>query len=184
MATQFSGADVMFDSIVVAYDGSENADRALKAGSTLAATEQARLGIVYVIDIDRMSLSPEIRKMGEVEHIIEPMPNFMVDLENSSPELVNKLAKAEADSRKAMLQFADYLLTQAQKGARDCGATVIDAKTVQGDPAKEVVEYASERHADLIVCGSRGHGRLKQLLLGSTSHKITQLADCSCLTVK
>ena len=62
----------MFESIVVAYDGSANADRALEAGSRLAATEQARLGIVYVIDLDRMSLSPEIRKMGEVEHIIEP----------------------------------------------------------------------------------------------------------------
>ena len=174
----------MFESIVVAYDGSANADRALEAGSTLAATEQARLGIAYVIDLDRMSLSPEIRKMGEVEHIIEPMPNFMVDLENSSPEMVNKLAQAEADSQKAMLQYADYLLNQAQKSARDVGAIDVDTKTLQGDPAKEVVEFARERHADLIVCGSRGHGRLKQLLLGSTSHKITQLAGCSCLTVK
>jgi nucleotide-binding universal stress UspA family protein len=174
----------MFDSIVVAYDGSENADRALQAGSRLAAGEQARLGIIYVIDIDRMSLPPEIRNMGEVEHIITPLPSFMVDLENSSPELLNKLAKAEADSCKAMLQYADYLLSQAHKCARDCGAIEVDTKTLQGDPAKEVVEFASGRQADLIVCGSRGHGRLKQLLLGSTSHKITQLAGCSCLTVK
>jgi nucleotide-binding universal stress UspA family protein len=174
----------MFDSIVVAYDGSANAERALEAGSRLAAGEQARLGIVYVIDIDRMSLSPETRKMGEIEHIIEPMLSFMVDLEKASPELVNKLAKAEADSQKAMLQYADYLLNQARECARHGGAMDVDTKILQGDPAKEVVEFASERHADLIVCGSRGHGRLKQLLLGSTSHKITQLAGCSCLTVK
>ena len=174
----------MFESIVVAYDGSANADRALEAGSKLAAGEQARLGIAYVVDLDRMSLSPEIRKMGEVEHIIEPLPNFIVELEKSSPELVNKLAKAEADSNKAMLQYADYLLDLAHKCARDVGAIDVDTKILQGDPAKEVVEFASERHADLIVCGSRGHGRLKQLLLGSTSHKITQLAGCSCLTVK
>ena len=174
----------MFDSIVVAYDGSANAVRALEAGSRLAAGEQARLGIVYVIDIDRMSLSPETRKMGEIEHIIEPIPGFIVNLEKSSPELLNKLAKAEVDSQKAMLQYADYLLNQAQESARDGGAMDVDTKTLQGDPAKEVVEFASERHADLIVCGSRGHGRLRQLLLGSTSHKITQLAGCSCLTVK
>ena len=43
----------MFDSIVVAYDGSASAERALEAGSKLAAGKQARLGIVYVIDIDR-----------------------------------------------------------------------------------------------------------------------------------
>jgi nucleotide-binding universal stress UspA family protein len=175
---------MMFDSIVVAYDGSANAERALEAGSRLAAGEQARLGIVYVIDIDRMSLSPETRNMGEIEHIIEPMLSFMVDLEKASPELVNKLAKAEADSQKAMLQYADYLLNQARECARLGGAMDVDTKILQGDPAKEVVEFASERHADLIVCGSRGHGRMKQLLLGSTSHKITQLAGCSCLTVK
>ena len=174
----------MFDSIVVAFDGSANAGRALEAGSKLAASEQARLGIVYVVDLDRMSLSPEARKMDEIEHIIEPFPSFMVDLEKSSPELVNKLAKAEADSQKAMLQYADYLLKQAHKCAKDCGVIDVDTETLQGDPAKEVVEFASERHADLIVCGSRGHGRLKQIFLGSTSHKITQLADCSCLTVK
>ena len=174
----------MFDSIVVAYDGSANAGRALQAASRLAALEQARLGIVYVVDIDHMSLPRETRKMAEVEHIIEPLPNFMVDLEKSSPELVNKLAKAEADSQKAMLQYANYLLSQAKKDASDYGAIEIDTRTLQGDPAREVVEFAGERHADLIVCGSRGHGRLKQLLLGSTSHKITQLAGCSCLTVK
>ncbi len=111
----------MFDSIVVAYDGSANADRALEAGSKLAAGEQARLGIVYVIDTDRMNLSPETRKMGDIEHIIEPSPNFMVNLEKSSPELLNKLAKAEADSHKAMLQYADYLLDKAHKCARDGG---------------------------------------------------------------
>ena len=41
-----------------------------------------------------------------------------------------------------------------------------------------------ERGADLIICGSRGFGRLKSVLLGSVSQKITQLAECSCLTVK
>jgi nucleotide-binding universal stress UspA family protein len=174
----------MFDSIVVAYDGSANAGRALQAASRLAALEKARLGIVYVVDIDHMSLPLETRKMAEVEHIIEPLPNFMVDLEKSSPELVNKLAKVEADSQKAMLQYADYLLSQAKKDASDYGVIDIDTRTLQGDPAREVVEFAGEHHADLIVCGSRGHGRLKQLLLGSTSHKITQLAGCSCLTVK
>jgi nucleotide-binding universal stress UspA family protein len=47
-----------------------------------------------------------------------------------------------------------------------------------------VVAFAIDRNADLIVCGSRGFGRMKSLLLGSTSHKIAQLAQCSCLTVK
>ncbi|MCG6888777.1 MAG: universal stress protein [Gammaproteobacteria bacterium] len=174
----------MFNSIVAAYDGSANAGRALEAASRLAAGAQARMCIIYVIDIDHMSSPLEIRKMGGTEGIIESSPNFMVDLETASPELVNKLAKAQADSYQAKLEFAEYLLTQALKTARDCGASDVETKFVQGDPAQMVVEFANERNADLIVCGSRGLGRLKQLLLGSTSHKINQLAACSCLTVK
>jgi nucleotide-binding universal stress UspA family protein len=174
----------MYQAIVVAYDGSANGGRALQAAARLAAVGQARLDIIYVIDVDHVSLPLENRNTGQIEHVIEPTPNFMVDLELASPDLANKLAKVEADSYQAKLQFADYLLTQAMKIARDCGATDIGTRSVQGDPAQRVVEFANERNAGLIVCGSRGLGRLKQLLLGSTSHKINQLATCSCLTVK
>ena len=47
-----------------------------------------------------------------------------------------------------------------------------------------MVAYARDQAADLIVCGNRGFGKIKTLLLGSTSHKIAQMAECSCMTVK
>jgi nucleotide-binding universal stress UspA family protein len=53
-----------------------------------------------------------------------------------------------------------------------------------GDPADQIVHAAERHHADLIVMGRRGHGDLKGLLLGSVSHKVCQLADTACLTVK
>ena len=55
---------------------------------------------------------------------------------------------------------------------------------VLGNPAEEVAAFARDRNADLIISGSRGFGKFKSPLLGSTSHKIAQLAECSCLTVK
>ena len=174
----------MFKSIVVAYDGSAHASRALQKAATLASAEKARLGIIYVLDAEHMNLPVEIRKMGEIEHIIEPMPSLLVNFEQAPPNLANDLAKSSADSQRAMLQYADYLLTRAGEDARDLGATEVEARTVSGDPAEEVVNFAAERNADLIVCGSRGLGRMKELLLGSTSHKIVQLAECDCLTVK
>ena len=61
----------MFDSIVVAYDGSGHAGKALEVGATLAARDQASLGIVYAIDVEHMQLPIELRKMGEVEQIID-----------------------------------------------------------------------------------------------------------------
>jgi nucleotide-binding universal stress UspA family protein len=112
------------------------------------------------------------------------MPRRVIDFQAAPVNLVDTMNQTSADSEKAMLQYADFLVGQARMNALDCGAQDVDARAVLGSPAEEVVDFASDRKADLIVCGSRSFGRLKSLLLGSTSHKISQLAECSCLTVK
>jgi nucleotide-binding universal stress UspA family protein len=53
-----------------------------------------------------------------------------------------------------------------------------------GYPADELVEYATEVGAGLIVVGSRGRGDLAALVLGSTSHRVIHAAPCSVLVVK
>jgi nucleotide-binding universal stress UspA family protein len=53
-----------------------------------------------------------------------------------------------------------------------------------GDPASRIVEHAREHKIDLIVMGSRGTSDVKGLMLGSVSHKVTQLAPCMCLTLR
>ena len=174
----------MFKSIVVAFDGSLHASRALEFGATLAGREQIPLGIIYVIDASHMKIPDEMRKIGEIEHIMEPIPKMRVNLGNAPANLVSTLAQTSSDSEKAMFQYADFLAEQARESAKHYGAQDIEAKAVLGDPGEEVVAFARERNADLIISGSRGFGKLKSLLLGSTSHKIAQLAECSCLTVK
>ena len=174
----------MFKSIVVAFDGSAHASRALEIGATLAAREQALLGIIYVIDAGHLQISPEIREMGEIEHIIEPIPRAVINLENAPVNLVSTMTQTSIDAEKAMGQYADFLLGQARESAVDHDAPEVESLVASGSPAEEVVAFAIDRNADLIVCGSRGFGRMKSLLLGSTSHKIAQLAQCSCLTVK
>jgi nucleotide-binding universal stress UspA family protein len=174
----------MFKSIVVAFDGSLHSSRALEIGAMLAARDQVALGIIYVIDAGHMQIPTEMRKMGEVEHIIEPMPRMVIDFEEAPVNLVNTMAQNSVDSEKAMLQYADFLVEQARMSAQEYGAQDVDVRTVLGSPADEVVAFARDRKADLIVCGRRGFGRLKSLLLGSTSHKIAQLAECSCLTAR
>jgi len=55
---------------------------------------------------------------------------------------------------------------------------------LEGDPAGRIVEAARKRGADLIVIGSRGLGDLQGMLLGSVSHKVAQLAPCTCIIVR
>jgi nucleotide-binding universal stress UspA family protein len=56
--------------------------------------------------------------------------------------------------------------------------------TVFGYAAREIVEDAKGHDVDAIVMGSRGHGDLAGLVLGSTAHKVIHLADRPVLVVR
>lgn len=56
--------------------------------------------------------------------------------------------------------------------------------TVAGYAAREIIACAEEHEAGVIVMGSKGHGDLAGLLLGSTTHKVIQLADRPVLVVR
>ncbi len=174
----------MFKSIVIGFDGSVHSSRALEIGAELAGQYEAKLGIIYVIDSGHMQIPAEARKMGEIEHIIDPMPKMLVNFENAPATMMSSMAQANAESERAMYQYADFLIEQASASAKQHGAKDVDARSTLGDPAEAIVEYARDRNADLIITGSRGFGKLKSMLLGSTSSKVAQLAKCSCLTVK
>lgn len=55
------------------------------------------------------------------------------------------------------------------------------ARVQVGDPAELLA--ASSRALDLLVCGSRSHGRVHQVLLGSVSAQLVDRARCSVLIV-
>lgn len=63
------------------------------------------------------------------------------------------------------------------------GATV-DYHIKEGDPGRIIVEQAKAVDADLIIMGRRGLGNLGGLLIGSTTNRVSQLADCAVLTLK
>lgn len=54
---------------------------------------------------------------------------------------------------------------------------------LDGLPAEEIVELADERHADLIVVGTREAGFLERLLVGSVSKGVARRAHCDVLIV-
>jgi nucleotide-binding universal stress UspA family protein len=54
----------------------------------------------------------------------------------------------------------------------------------KGHVADKIIEKAREDHADLVILGSRGLSRIKNLLLGGVSQKIVTHANCAVLVVK
>ena len=55
---------------------------------------------------------------------------------------------------------------------------------LQGEPVTEIVAYAEEKEADMIVVGHHGMSGLRALMLGSTSKKIVKQSAIPVLIVK
>jgi nucleotide-binding universal stress UspA family protein len=52
-----------------------------------------------------------------------------------------------------------------------------------GNPAAEILKYAAEQRADLIVLGSHGRGFVDRLLLGNVAERVLRRADCTVMVV-
>jgi nucleotide-binding universal stress UspA family protein len=51
------------------------------------------------------------------------------------------------------------------------------------EPADLIAEAAKESAADVIVVGTRGHGRLAGMVLGSVAQRLLHVAPCPVLAV-
>jgi nucleotide-binding universal stress UspA family protein len=60
----------------------------------------------------------------------------------------------------------------------------VTAYVLQGPEIPTLVDHARTHAADLVVCGSRGRGHLRSLVLGSVSAGIVARAGCSVLVVR
>lgn len=89
----------------------------------------------------------------------------------------------EADSAETIFaeragQFVSDLADRAK--AYDLEVTV-DIR--QGTPAREILWYADEIDADLVVMGSKGRSGFEKVLLGSVTEAVTRLGDVDVLVV-
>jgi nucleotide-binding universal stress UspA family protein len=57
-------------------------------------------------------------------------------------------------------------------------------KTVQGDPADIIIDYAKSWDADLVMVGSHGRKGFEKFLLGSVAEKVAKNAQCSVEIVR
>ncbi len=147
----------MIKRILVATDASKAANRAVDLAADMATKYGSSLEILYVVR--HMQLPPELRKMAQVENV----------------------AQREAD---VMRFVAQKVLGDAEARAKKKGAKDVRTSMNLGDPATQIIKYAERRHADLIVMGTRGLGKVKEMFLGSVSRKVCNLSPVSCLTVR
>jgi nucleotide-binding universal stress UspA family protein len=103
------------------------------------------------------------------------------------PEGLRQFAKSEhieGTNRDLLESIGSHIVHGAEVLAQEHKAPEIKTQIEVGDPASTILSVAKNQGIDLIVMGSRGLGNLKGLLLGSGSHKVSQLSQCTCVTVK
>jgi len=59
-----------------------------------------------------------------------------------------------------------------------------EGKVLEGDPAHEIVKFAKEVNASLIVLGPRGLSTIRRVLMGSVSSRVVQESPIDVLIVK
>jgi nucleotide-binding universal stress UspA family protein len=55
---------------------------------------------------------------------------------------------------------------------------------IQGNPASAILDYNKKEKFDLVIMGSRGLGKFKELILGSVSSKIVHHSPCAILLIR
>lgn len=140
--------------IVVGYDGSDEARAALAWGLDEAKLRGAKLRVVHAWSLTPMAV-------GSMGPGAFPSANDIGALESASRELltsaVDELAASNPD-------------------------VPIEHELVRGGAAQALLAAAGD--AELLVVGSRGHGGFAGLLLGSVSHQCASHAPCPVVIVR
>jgi nucleotide-binding universal stress UspA family protein len=95
---------------------------------------------------------------------------------------VSRLGGEVQDYAKALRERAEHVVRQAVDQAAAAGCD-ITTEIIEQPPADALIAAAERLDARMIVVGSRGESPLKGALVGSTPHKLIQVADRPLLVV-
>ena len=144
--------------ILVATDGSREAELASSSAADLAGRTDSELHVVYV---------------GHIPPVYFESPGAWA----LDPDLQRRMQDRSEEGARTRLD------EQVQR-VREAGGEVAGSHARIGRPDAEIVGLAEELGAGLIVLGSRGLGPLRSALMGSVSHSVVRHARCPVMVVR
>jgi len=143
--------------ILIATDFSEQSDRAVEDGASLAARLSAQVVVVHVIE--------ENIKQCAVDYMVDYcladdfVATFERELSKAANERLSSMVRSLSDSHGLR---AEYVVRK-------------------GDAAEAIVEECTRQNADLLVIGSSGKGGKLRRAVGSTTDAVLRQAPCPVL---
>ncbi len=176
----------MIRKFLVALDGSDHASKALDLAVELAGSSKAAITVLNVVS-DKPLTEGEIQ-LARTEF------KYGVGQALNAPQLIRDHASTTADALTEASQgivglavrqaIGQRLVDRGAAEAKSKGVSQVNTLVEAGDPAATILAVAGEEKPDFIVMGTRGLGTMTGLLIGSVSHKVVRLANCSVITVK
>ena len=149
-----SASDLLGTKMLLATDGSEEAELATRAAVAMAERTDSELHVVYV----------------------EPLPDFMKN-SGGTPGYDRELYELIEEKARETLRKLTWRVKVA-------GGMVDKAHLRMGGVAEEIVGLADELDAGLVVVGSRGLGRIRRTFAGSVSESVFRHAHCPVMVVR
>jgi nucleotide-binding universal stress UspA family protein len=150
--------------ILIAYDGSQSADAAIKDLRRAGLPDKAEAIVLCI-----------------AEQWFPPPPSSSYEVVEAALRygIASRAEPANAEDwrgAKEAIEFADH----GAKIVQSClPGWDVRAEALSGSPATEVIAKADEWNANLIVAGSRGRAALGRLIMGSVSQRIVAEGHCS-----
>jgi nucleotide-binding universal stress UspA family protein len=149
--------------VLIAYDGSEPARRAVREAASLFGPRPA-----LVVTVWEPAMEYHFPAVGTVGAGM------------TAPEVDLEATQKAVDVQRAR---AHHIATDGAQLARSGDMQAEALALSDGNVAKTIVELARERRAAAIVVGSRGLGGLRARLGGSTSNGVLKHSPCPVVVV-
>lgn len=146
----------MFTNILIPTDGSEQSQRAVRAGVELAKIHKARITGIHVI--------PDYHLLIAYEGAFDPV----------TEERIEEEARARADSYLAFVR----------RTAEEAGVACDTVCETSDHPYDAILKAADAKGCDLILMTSHGRKGLAAVLLGSETRKVLTHARVPVLVVR
>ena len=141
---------MLYNKILVPFDGSPGSWKAMRKAILLASDQGAKLTAISV--------------------------------EEKLPQYAATVGEVDEENERQRTYFAE-INSQAVALAKEQGMD-LKTETLVGHPAETIVRHAEEHGFDLIVIGHSGHSGIWGILLGSTTARVVNQAQCDVLVVR
>lgn len=158
--------ETIYSKILVPYDGSKHAEKALNKAVNLA----------------KLIKGSEMIILNVIEEILTPPLVFPTRIRHyktgEDTTLSTYFRDLQTDMRYKMINTLEKIKQKYENSVK------IRTVVLVGSAEDKIVGYANRQNVDLIVMGSKGLKGISRLLMGSVSRHVSENVKCSVMIVR